>query len=114
MSSGEIGLTVIDGAVRITIGDQVIDPGARITLTAAELDRFTEAVAKESRRLGAAMGAEHVRRASRKRRYIERDENQRIVALVEELPPSNEEAPPALPVKQVPAKQIGFVKRGSP
>jgi hypothetical protein len=105
MPSGKVELTLLDDKVRVVLGGQVLDPAARITLAASELAD----VVSEHLKAGIAVGQRHARA---RKRYIERDVNGKMIALIDEAPPGEEApAPPPLPVKQVPAKQIGFVKR---
>jgi hypothetical protein len=110
MPSGRVELTLLEDKLRVVLGDELLDPAARITLAASELAD----VVSEHLKAGLTVGQRHARATaratSRKRTYIERDHDGRIVSLVEELPPTDEEAR-RLPVKQVPVKQIGFVKR---
>ena len=109
MASKQLGLHEVGGEVFVTLDGQPIDHASRLTVTAGELLELS-AYAVE---IGVYAGTEKAKRTGPRKRYIQRDKDGRMVALIEEAAPTAEEAPPiAVPVRKVEAKQpIGFQRR---
>ena len=109
MADKQLGLCEVGGDVFVTLDGQPIDHASRLTVSAAELVELSTVLVKG----GVRLGAQQAKRTGPRKRYIQRDKDGRIVALIEEAAPTAEEAPPiAVPVRKVEAKQpIGFQKR---
>ena len=109
MADKQLGLCEVGGDVFVTLDGQPIDHSHRLTVTAAELVELSTVLVKG----GVLLGTEQAKRTGPRKRYIQRDNDGRMIALIEEAAPTAEEAPRnKVPVRKVEAKQpIGFVKR---